>query len=37
MIHGDYKRIVNPEMLDSATNYECYKGLYSSVQLHEHV
>ena len=31
MIHGDYKRIVNPEMLDSATNYECYKGLYSSL------
>lgn len=30
MIHGDYKRIVNPDMLDSATNYECYKGLYSS-------
>ena len=30
MIHGDYKTIVNNEMLDSATNYECYKGLYSS-------
>lgn len=30
MIHGDYNRIVNSEMLDSATNYECYKGLYSS-------
>lgn len=30
MIHGDYKRIVGPEMLDSATNYECYKGLYSA-------
>lgn len=30
MIHGDYKRIVNPQMLQSATNYECYKGLYSS-------
>lgn len=30
MIHGDYKRIVNPDMLDSATNYECYKGLYSA-------
>ena len=30
MIHGDYKRIVNEEMLDSATNYECYKGLYSA-------
>lgn len=32
MIHGDYRRIVNPEMLDSATNYECYKGLYSAFQ-----
>ena len=30
MIHGDYKTIVNNEMLHSATNYECYKGLYSS-------
>lgn len=30
MIHGDYKRIVNDDMLDSATNYECYKGLYSA-------
>ena len=30
LLHGDYARWVNPEMLDSATNYECYKGLYSS-------
>jgi len=30
MLHGDYKRMVNYEMLHSATNYECYKGLYSS-------
>lgn len=30
MLHGDYKQLVNPEMLHSATNYECYKGLYSS-------
>ncbi len=30
MIHGDYKQITNPEMMHSATNYECYKGLYSS-------
>lgn len=30
MLHGDYKRLVNCEMLDSATNYECYKGLYSA-------
>ena len=30
LLHGDYARWVNHEMLDSATNYECYKGLYSS-------
>ncbi len=30
IIHGDYKRWANSEMLDSVTNYECYKGLYSS-------
>lgn len=30
MIHGDYNRIMNDEMLDSVTNYECYKGLYSA-------
>jgi glycosidase len=30
VIHGDYRRWANPEMLDSVTNYECYKGLYSS-------
>ena len=29
-LHGDYNRWANPEMLDSVTNYECYKGLYSS-------
>ena len=27
IIHGDYKQIVNPEMLQSCTNYECYKGM----------
>ena len=26
-LHGDYNQIVNDEMLDSCTNYECYKGL----------
>ena len=31
MLHGDYKVLVNDEMLHSATNYECYKGLYSSL------
>ena len=30
IIHGDYTRWVNPEILDSVTNYECYKGNYSS-------
>lgn len=30
MLHGDYNRMVNDTMLHSATNYECYKGLYSS-------
>lgn len=29
-IHGDYRRLANPGTLDSATNYELYKGLYSS-------
>lgn len=29
-LHGDYNQIMNNEMLDSVTNYECYKGLYSS-------
>ncbi len=29
-LHGDYNKWANPEMLDSVTNYECYKGLYSS-------
>lgn len=30
IIHGDYNVWANAEMLDSVTNYECYKGLYSS-------
>ncbi|MDR3049444.1 MAG: maltodextrin glucosidase [Elusimicrobiota bacterium] len=29
-IHGDYNNLVNDEMLDSCTDYVCYKGLYSS-------
>ncbi len=29
-LHGDYNRWMNDEMLDSVTNYECYKGLFSS-------
>lgn len=30
VIHGDYNQLVNDSMLHSVTNYECYKGLYSS-------
>jgi len=30
MIHGNYAEIINGEMLHSATNYECFKGIYSS-------
>ncbi|MBN1835910.1 MAG: hypothetical protein JW820_08665 [Spirochaetales bacterium] len=30
VIHGDYRRWAAPGLLDAATNYECYKGLYSS-------
>ena len=30
VIHGDYSRWANDEMLHTTTNYECYKGLYSS-------
>jgi glycosidase len=31
VIHGDYRQWANPATLDSVTNYECYKGLYSSL------
>lgn len=30
IIHGDYNQLVNETMLHAATNYECYKGLFSS-------
>lgn len=30
IIHGDYTEWANNEMLDSVTNYECWKGIYSS-------
>lgn len=36
IIHGDYSRWANPEMLDSVTNYECYKGIYSSHNDHNY-
>lgn len=29
VIHGDYSRWANADMLDSTTNYEVYKGLWS--------
>lgn len=29
-LHGDYNQWMNPRMLHSVTNYECYKGLFSS-------
>ncbi|MBE6452386.1 MAG: hypothetical protein E7012_02720 [Alphaproteobacteria bacterium] len=38
MVFGNYNRLVNPGMLDSCTNYELYKALYSSCNdgnLHE--
>lgn len=31
MLFGDYKQIVNQDMLNSCTNYECYKGIFSSM------
>lgn len=30
IIHGDYRRWANSEMFDCVTNYQCYKGIYSS-------
>ena len=30
VVGGDYRRWANPECLDAVTNYEAYKGLYSS-------
>lgn len=30
VVHGDYNQWANPDMLDATTNYEGYKGLYSS-------
>lgn len=30
VLFGDYNLIVNDDLLHSCTNYECYKGLYSS-------
>lgn len=30
VIHGEYRTWANPQTLDSVTNYECYKGLWSA-------
>ena len=30
-LHGDYNRWMGPELCHSVTNYECYKGLWSSL------
>lgn len=36
IIHGNYAMWANSTMLDSVTNYECYKGLYSSLNDHNY-
>jgi cyclomaltodextrinase len=36
VIHGDYSRWVNDEMLHSVTNYELHKGLYSGHNDHNY-
>jgi cyclomaltodextrinase len=36
VIHGDYSRYINERMLDSVTNYELHKGLYSGHNDHNY-
>ena len=36
VIHGDYSRYIKPQMLDSVTNYELHKGLYSGHNDHNY-
>ncbi|WP_418963098.1 alpha-amylase family glycosyl hydrolase, partial [Butyribacter intestini] len=36
VIHGDYSRWANGDMLDSVTNYELHKGLYSGHNDHNY-
>ena len=36
IIHGDYNIYVNEDMLDAVTNYECWKGIYSSHNDHNY-
>jgi len=31
MVHGDYMNLMQETNIESITNYECYKGLYSSL------
>lgn len=31
VLHGDYNRLLAEQMLHSVTNYECYKGMWSSM------
>jgi len=31
MVHGDYSKLIQETGIDSVTNYEAYKGLYSSL------
>ncbi|MBN2652781.1 MAG: alpha-glucosidase C-terminal domain-containing protein [Spirochaetales bacterium] len=30
IIHGDYREWIGDDLMESVTNYECYKGLFSS-------
>ncbi|MBL8966389.1 MAG: alpha-glucosidase C-terminal domain-containing protein [Spirochaetaceae bacterium] len=32
IVHGDYRRWAAPGLLDATTNYECWKGLWSSLK-----
>lgn len=36
IIHGDYNRWANTDTIDSVTNYECYKGIFSSHNDHNY-
>jgi len=34
VIHGEYRHWLSDELLDSVTNYQCYKGIYSAHNEH---
>lgn len=36
MVHGDYRKFLRESSLDSVTNYEIYKGMYSSLNDHNY-